>query len=246
MPYKKVLEYEEKRDFISQYFEWKTTNPKVQFDTKSKFESIISVEGFGYTGSGAVVDLLREYDDCMVQGRIEPESGNQNVVQDFGEVQLLQYPGGLVDIDSIMGVYARRLGDYALKRFASMAYRDTIFNMGYPYRDYYMHFFDSLIADVFRDVNGSTAAIMPRLKDNLFTIREYTKEEYYVLCQQFLYSIFNQQYTGKQNKLVLDQLMNSTDLGVEYCRNYLPNIKNIVIYRDPRDVYVILKNLNIQ
>ena len=35
-----------------------------------KFKSIISVQGLGFSGSGAVVDYLREYSNCLVSGSI--------------------------------------------------------------------------------------------------------------------------------------------------------------------------------
>lgn len=246
MPYKWVLEYEEKRDFYARYFAWKETNPQVEFDTESKWENIVSIEGFGYSGSGAVVDLLREYDDCLVHGMAEGGSKAKVADDDFGEIELIQYPGGLIDIDSIIASPAKGLGDSTLKRFAYRVSHDVIYRLGGKYRGYIFAFFDALIEDVSRDVAGSVAGLIPRIKDNRFVVHNYSKEEYYQLCQRFLFSLFNQQYTGKQSYLVLDQPVSVVNLGLDYCINYLPNIKSVIVYRDPRDTYAIIKHKGIQ
>lgn len=246
LPYRMVLKYEEKRDFFAQYFAWKESNPQVEFDTESKWENIVSISGFGYSGSGAIVDLLREYDDCLVHGMAE--GGSKAIVadDDFGEIILLQYPGGLIDIDTTIDTQAKPLGDSAIKRFAILAYRDTIFNLGAKYRDYFFKFFDAMVADVKRDTQGSVAAMFPRVKDNIFTICDYKKDEYYALCQQFLYSLFNQQYRGAGKYLVLDQVISTPTIEVNYGRKFIPNMKNVVVWRDPRDIYTIVKRQDIQ
>lgn len=246
MPYRWVLEYEEKRDFYAQYFAWKETNPKVEFDKDNKWENIVSIEGFGYSGSGAVVDLLREYDDCLVHGMAEGGSKAVEAADDFGEIELLTYPGGLIDLDTALEKPSLIHQDAAIKRFGKLMFRDRIYNLGAKYRKYIYLFFDSMIDDVIRDTKGSWSPMVPRLKDNIFTLRDYNKKDYYALCQQFLYSIFNQQYNGSCKYLVLDQLYLSTKMGIEYGRNFLPNMKNIVVWRDPRDIYTIALRQDIQ
>ena len=245
MPYKWVLEYEEKRDFFAQYFAWKESNPKVEFDKYSEWENIVSIEGFGYSGSGAVVDLLREYDDCLVHGMAEGGSKAIPAADDFGEIKLLAYPGGLRDIDLAMDKPALMSQDAVLKRFGKLMYRDTIFNLDVKYKNYIFLFFDSVVDDVIRNTLGGTYMDY-RLKDNIFSIRDFDKKEYYDLCQRFLFSIFNCQYRGNGKYLVLDQLTSSTVFGMDYCMNFVPNIKSIVVWRDPRDIYTIAVRQNIQ
>lgn len=245
MPYKWVLEYEEKRDFFAQYFAWKETNPQVEFDKECKFDTIVAVQGLGYSGSGAIIDLLREYDDCLVHGMAEGGSKAQPAADDFGEILLLKDIGGLMDLDSVIDTPAKRYGDAALKRFAYRASHDVIYRLGGKYKDYIFAFFDALVEEVRRNIPGSIAGLTPRIRDNQFTMHNYTKDEYYRLCQHFLYSLFNLQYNGNCRYLVLDQAVPVTRLGMKYCKNFIPNMKNIVVWRDPRDRYVIAKQLNI-
>lgn len=246
MPYKWVLEYEEKRDFFAQYFAWKDKNPHVEFDAESKFNTIVAVQGLGYSGSGAIIDLLREYDDCLVHGMAEGGSKAQPADDDFGEIVLIKDIGGLMDLDSVIDTPATIFGDAALKRFAYSASHDVLYRLGGKYKEYIFAFFDALVDDVSRDIPGSVAGLIPRIRDNRFVMHEYAKEEFYQLCQRFLYSIFNQQYNGNSKYLVLDQALYVTTHGVKYCSNFIPNMKNIVVWRDPRDRYVIAKRQNIQ
>lgn len=246
MPYRWVLKYEEKRDFFAQYFAWKETNPQVEFDTESKWENIVGVSGFGYSGSGAVVDLLREYDDCLVHGMAEGGSKSIVAADDLGEIEIIKNAGGLLELDSVVDAHSNFfIQDEALKRFGKSVSRETIFSRGKRYKDYIFKFFDSLIEDVIRDTEGTLSYTMPRVRDNIFAIRPYTKKEFYALCQRFLNSLFNIQYDGRHKYLVLDQLVVPKEADAEYARNFLPNMKNVIVWRDPRDIYVIAKELDL-
>lgn len=246
MPYKWVLEYEEKRDFFAQYFAWKESNPQVEFDKECKFDSVIGIVGFGYSGSGAVIDLLREYDDCLVHGMAEGGSKAQPAADDLGEISLIAFPGGLMDIDTVIDTPIHYMGDGVLKRFARMIIRDSFYRQKKENRRYIFKFFDSLIENIIRDINGSTAAMMPRMKDNTFKLRDYSKHEYYELCQRLLYSLFNQQGGDNKKYLVLDQVVFPVKHMFDYIPNFIPNIKLLVVWRDPRDIYVLAKHKNIQ
>ena len=56
----------------------------------------------------------------------------------------------------------------------------------------------------------------------------------------YLYSLFNLQYRRGKKYLVLDQVISTPAIGVNYCRNFIPNMKNVVVWRDPRDIYTIV------
>lgn len=45
--------------------------------------------------------------------------------------------------------------------------------------------------------------------------------------------------------LVLDQFLSDTEYDLKKYSNYISNLKTIMVYRDPRDVYMTAKNLNI-
>ena len=120
-------------------------------------------------------------------------------------------------------------------------YYNFVFILWYIYL-----FFDSLIDDAIRHTKGSWSPVLPRLRDNIFTVKRLTKQEYYGVCQKFLFSLFNRQYDGKHKYLVLDHLTSSIELGTQYSKNFVPNYKSIVVWRDPRDIYTIAVRYDIQ
>jgi hypothetical protein len=176
----------------------------------------------------------------------EGGSKAQPAADDFGEILLIKDIGGLMDLDSVIDTPAKRFCDAALKRFAYRASHDVLYRFGGKYKNYIFAFFDALVWDVSRDIPGSVAGLIPRIRDNRFRMHNISKTEYYLLCQRFLYSIFNLQYNGNSRFLVLDQAVPATRSGVKYCSNFIPNMKNIVVWRDPRDRYVIAKRQHIE
>ena len=57
-----------------------TENPKM--DAVCMFASVVSVEGFGATGSSAVIDLIREYKDMAVLGTVDPDITQRGTCRD--------------------------------------------------------------------------------------------------------------------------------------------------------------------
>jgi len=244
MPYKYVLKYEDKHNFHKDFFAWEKSGKQVEFDNESKFDNIIAVQGFGYSGSGAVIDLLREYDDCLVHGLAD--EGSQAIVasDDLGEVTFPTEPGGLVDIDKHIESASSVNESEALNRFAKMIYKNDIYFRGEKCRDFIYLFFASLIEDR-QIMHGSLSPIMKSINSVIYQLRNLSKTEYYQLCSRFIYSIFNLQYKDKYKFIVLDQFFQGASLNPEYVRNFVPNLKSVVVYRDPRDIYVIANELDV-
>lgn len=73
-----------------------------RYDTLGEKKDIISVQGFGYSGSGAVVDLLREYQNFTVWGIFEADSHSSNIQQPKNqitkEIDFLRLSGGLFEL----------------------------------------------------------------------------------------------------------------------------------------------------
>lgn len=245
MPYYLVRKRETKRrDFIADYLEWKATNPKVEFDEESKWENVVSVTGFGYSGSGAVVDLLREYDDCLVHGEAEGGSQAVRAADDLGELYFIWDIGGLTDIDAAVDSPMYYMDNAVLNRFTHMIYSSPLYQRQPQCREYIYKFFDSLVADVYSaKTEALTSTFATGKKSTVYVMRDMTKEEYYALCRKFINSVFNVLYKGKGRLLVIDQVLGVFKEKFEYTKNFLPHGKQIVVYRDPRDIYVRLRRL---
>jgi len=245
MPYEYVLKYEDKYNFHRDFEKWEKSGSKVTFDSESKFDNIIAVCGFGYSGSGAVIDLLREYDECLVHGMAE--GGSQAVVadDDLGEVTFVTAPGGLIDIDKYMDVETSALQCEVLNRFAKMIYRNAVYHLGSEYREYIYQFFKQLFVDR-QYMPGTLSPVMPAANSILYSMSPLSKKDYYTLCSDFLYSLFNLLWEKHHAKyLVLDQFCQTSMLDISYNRRFIPNLKTIIVYRDPRDIYYIAKTQDI-
>ena len=57
---------------------WDTPASMPENSNKEQYEQLVAVNGFaGYTGSGAVDDFLREFDECTVLGGSHSSKNNQ-------------------------------------------------------------------------------------------------------------------------------------------------------------------------
>ena len=74
-----------------------TENPKM--DAVCMFASVVSVEGFGATGSSAVIDLIREYKDMAVLGTVDPEGSQTSPKEAHAEIDILRHTGGLYQME---------------------------------------------------------------------------------------------------------------------------------------------------
>ena len=69
----KEMKYKRRHNFIELFKQYVDSKQKCEFIEENPYESIVSVQGFGYSGSGAIVDLLREYNNTLVIGFVDFE-----------------------------------------------------------------------------------------------------------------------------------------------------------------------------
>ena len=67
LPYNVYRKKENKGEFLKGYLSY-SEKPWDAEDEKHPFKTVVSVQGFGYSGSGAVLDLLCESNACEVIG----------------------------------------------------------------------------------------------------------------------------------------------------------------------------------
>ena len=211
-------------------------------DHESKFKYIVSVQGLGYSGSGAVVDILREYSNCLTFGGIDERegSGAKGLRLDSGEIDFLRFSGGLFEIEKYLEDDNIFFKDALIKRFKCTLDCCHIFK--YPETRQLANQFYNKIIDFEIDTNGRPDInwqVTDRLRQdcNIKIMRNLTVSEYYNLCQIFLRRIFNCFYQDKFEYLCLDQLCSDGNYDTQHYYSYIPNLKIILVYRDPRDVY---------
>jgi len=226
---------------------------------------ILSVAGYGSTGSSAVVNFLEEFDNCYVMG---------------GEFRLVQDPDGIEDLccnlSSSWGwnrsdTYIRRFIKYTDiigRRISPLKYGEHLnktFNFNFFdhrdkfiadivdtkwighwfYHDYHeRNYLEVLIENFKRSLSWHFGFSREWLRANtkkseMYFVRSDT--DVYRCARDFLASLFNElDIVGEY--LVFDQLI------LPYHKDkfdlLFPGFKQIVVDRDPRDVYLDAKNYN--
>ncbi len=253
LPYGLVKYIKERRYFDLEGYntnkEKNTLSPKID-----KF--IISVQGFGYSGSGAVIDLLREFEGIQVWGAYEEESqdnlGKEKIIPI--EIDFLRLSGGLFELERYIGCKNFFINDAAIKRYITLL--NWFINQQNPRSIFKSDKFKSLISEFLDSITdqrintGKEYQYNPFLKceretknNHIYFLKELTLSEYRKICAQFLRNLFS---LVPAETLVLDQLLMDGDLNYERNKAYIPNHKIIMVYRDPRDVYAtgIIKDIN--
>ena len=237
-------------DFLCQYDKWLQLDKEVVWDDTCKASHIVSVQGFGYSGSGAVVDLLREYECCNVVGYVSPIGSLTSRKEDKGEVNIMRRTGGLLQLsqlydeanpssifwdDAMMKTFIRQCGYDGLTRNENI-------------KEIYFAFIKEITELRIKNIDGFPYnGFLSRYDDTseIFHLRRMSKGEFINLCRLFLNTLFNQLTKEDGQLLILDQMLADCGYNQTILKQYIPNIKQIAVYRDPRDIYALAHSLNV-
>lgn len=213
----------------------------------------IAVSGYGWSGSGAVVDLLREF---------------QGITFIPGEFRLVKDPNGLLDLEwalfesndflranlAIMdfvkfsNVLARkdskyfgRGGNYLesiSKKFLDITneFVSELSVIQFKNRSMVFEYHLSPIQFLFMKI-FSRIGLIERSVQSIVPIQ--SSEKYRKLVREYLNRIFDG-FTSTEDTILLDQVIPAG--RVSKALNYFEDLKLILVDRDPRDIYVDLVN----
>lgn len=215
---------------------------------------IITCASYGGTGSSAITDLLREFENCKSFG-------------DF-EFSFLHYPNGIRDLElNIIERNSRLNTSYIIYQFLKMNKRiekdyrkyfgDNYFNLTKEYIEKLTRVSWNGTSELYCNDEKETSKLLYKILNKFFkTIRTkkegvyfqkqnyqlyscyISKEKFYEETQSYLQKLFeNLDQEEKYERIVLDQLVPSSD--IESYLNYIKDIKVIVVDRDPRDLYIL-------
>lgn len=207
----------------------------------SKFRNIISIQGLGYSGSGAIMDSLREYDNVKILADTDKEGSKSAVKSGFDEIHLLKQAGGLFEIERFLDCDNTFLNDALLGRFIKMTERSDIYRKIPASRQFYFAFLRSITDGVIFNKRIYYNNYLYNYNLDHGSPLSYLKKmsvcDYRRICKQFLINITNLLYSKGVDFLVLDQLLQDDEYDMNKYLDYIPNLKLIVSFRDPRDVY---------
>ena len=235
-------------------------------EPSSTFEKIVCPLGFGYSGSGVLLDLLAEFSNVTTLG-VHDDNGSKFDSKSYGELDFLRRFGGLLDLESAFTTRNTNIRDFKLKCYITLA--EYYYSLGAPYTDKFYQltreFINKLIDFEVDSKSGCeanpafmyTKGIIPKysnllhpfLKDKFtkkpsYYLKELSVDEYIQIAAEyikdFLKTIESKEY------IVLDQFMSDCNADFEKIFKYLgPCAKCIAVYRDPRDVWATGAQLNV-
>ena len=220
-------------------------------EEESKFKTIVSVQGFGYSGSGALIDFFREYPKFTVLGYVDVKGeggGYTPKSMQLSEIDFIRLSGGLFEIEKFLGSRNNFFNDALLNRTVQLFGSSSLYSNS-KIRDLMFRFFAKIaylrLENLSQPYYNSYTVGLNETPD-LYFLKQLPREEYVQLCRRFLNSVFNVFYSQDKEILVGDQLLSDGDFDI--CRNkeYIPNLKMIMVTRDPRDTYAWAIKRNIE
>ncbi len=233
-----------RNNFLRDYDDWKANGGHVTFDTACCFDSFVSIDGFGSSGSSAVMDLLREYDCCTVWATKPSFTDSKEEIHGMGEMNLMRSIGGLLyldkmlDDDAVVNIY---WADAAIKAFMGLVYYSDLYRCHTDLRPLFFHFFEEIVNQrLTSNENIHSPYINPYTTiTDVFYLKRMSKVEYHELCRNFLYTLFNRLFPeAKGGCLVLDHIFDDCGTDTQHFQPFLPGVKRIKVRRDIRGVYV--------
>lgn len=247
----------------SLFLDFKKDEVKFAQSTKSSnFKYIVSVQGFGYSGSGAIIDLLREFTCSTVYGGVDKgDSGAKLNKQDIFEVDFFRLSGGFFEIDKLINSKNIFINDAAIKRFIllinNMWFRFSKTSGNDSFCDSHfmnaiLDFLDNIIDFSINDLSSeyynihieNPYGISINNHKNIYFLKSITREEYRKYVRMLVTKLFST--LPDNHLLVLDQFFADNEDDIARNLDYIPTLKTIFVQRDPRDVYVFAKKNGIE
>lgn len=246
-PHRYILKREAKyKTFIPTLQKMRKEGMPLIPEESSKFDSIISIQGFGYSGSGAVLDLLREY-PIQVLGFIDKYQGSKSDAKtSISEIEILRLAGGFFEMEKFLDSDNVFLNTAMLNRMVKLFETSALYSYSNEIKRYMVSFFNSLLDFGLFDL--SLNYYNPYLtrydeKSTIFYLKKQSVEEFQGKCRNLLNVIFNRIETDHKI-LAVDQLGSDCEFKIERNKKYIPNLKTIMVTRDPRDLYVWAKHID--
>ena len=256
LPYLVVERYRKNhpRDrFEDGFGRWLKTAGKGSFDKEPLFDTIVSVQGFGYSGSGAIIDFLREVPSVKVLGYVDKADEGGVFVPDsmkLSEIDIIRLAGGLFEIEKYLDSDNYFLNDALLNRTTRLFFQSELYGYSDRMRELMYRFFASItsvrmdnLSQVYYNTHTVTDTTVP---NSIYFLKKMSKDEYVTLCRDFLTSVFNMFADKETRILACDQLFSDGENNMLRNREYVPNLKTIFVVRDPRDTYVWAVERNIE
>lgn len=223
---------------------------------KSMMKKIITCTGYHGTGSSIITDYLKEFDEIDSMGNFE--------------FRFIQDPNGIADLeDSLLKNNSRLNSDRAIyeykklikilnSNFTNKFWKKSFYRKIFKdkFLEYSNEYIETLVEvkwnGYWHDIEFREFGYIIRIKKFFYRILElflkkkirkkiiyfsYPVEDFYLKTQIYLEKLF--EVASDKKILAFDQLVPCCN--TERYFNYIPNLKVIIVDRDPRDIYILSK-----
>lgn len=249
MQRKHINNRQQTENFMANFQKYLADGKHVMFAKNSPFQTIVSVQGFGFTGSGAMIDLLREYNSILALGSVDFEGSVGYRVPRCEEIDFLRLAGGLFEVEKYLESNNIFINDALLHRVISQIEHSDVYKNIPEARPYFYEYLYQ-ISEVLTNnpqYQYYNAYLDHGCYTDIFYLRNISLKSYRNICREFIYSISSiLKSNSEASILVLDQFVNDWELDMKRYLEYIPNLRLITVHRDPRDVYAYAKKENVE
>lgn len=234
----------------------------VPYTSPSKtFKNLICVTGFGHSGSGVVLDILREVKDFTVVGFCDKESFyHRNCGDILNEFDFLRTYGGVFDLENafktsygpmqniyllnfiqvIENLYSKEKGVYGDEFYRlSREFINEIVNIKIPYESGNFTYPSQCFYNdkyEYKYLNLEYPFNLEKKEKNYYFLKHITYLDYRKIAHNYINKFLKT--INSNTNLVIDQFTSDGKLyNQDFFDDYLGEHKQIFVYRDPRDVY---------
>ena len=234
-------EYKKDEKLSEDFSESNNLDPKI----------VLSVQGFGFSGSGAVLDLLSEVDVCDVVGTDINNTSKEEDHHSLFESNFLKVSKDLFEIEKYVDSNNFFQNDAAIKRLILYLEQFPPFLENRDIRILFYSFFDEIVdlqlLNLSKFSYNRHLYYSNYLADKaIFFIRPMSVQDYRCKVRRLLSSLFKMININNKSILVFDQLLCDFEFDITRYKEYIPSNKIISVYRDPRDVYYFACKRNVE
>ena len=222
---------------------------------RSTYKTLVSVNGFAWSGSSAVSDLLQEYEGVTSSfaGTLDDPPNVRNALR--FEFDLVRGAGGVYALEHAFETANIFERDAAIRIFMVMAYNAYVNVRGFYGDDFISvtrKFVKRLLASEVPSPTGfdycrhlsslgtrSANFILGHAPDDRWQYVYYLKQlsamEYRAIAAEYIHDVLN--LVESERVLVMDQGCADGSADVRRFKDYFRSLKMIYIWRDPRDVF---------
>lgn len=271
----KNISYEDfiaqKKNFIVKPLKTEIEKDEIHDENKSKI--IICPFGSGHSGSGTIIDFLSEFNNCSVYGFHDPNGSlfyinNKTTRTRNYEIDFIRHAGGIFELEQAFAYRNIFVQDAAVKRYITLVeyfykkfYKNKDSIYGATFLKETREFINSItefqitskeIAYQFEHMYSGFSEYSgleePFLKEphkfyNIYYLKNLSIKEYREIARKYLEKFLGC-ITSKEY-LILDAVLAEGSPDFSRKKDYIKNLKGIMVYRDPRDQYVTAHHVTV-